>query len=100
MYGLSVCLGAVLHVDNEHATTGVSNVADNPVIPHPVAPEAALIVAQRFTEAPRIVIRGDAVIHIVEYFLLNAPIQALQVFLNPRVIFNYPGQVFYAVGRR
>jgi hypothetical protein len=53
---------------------------------------------QGFSEAARVFLRGDAAVHVVENFPLHGPINGLQVFLNPWVVFNCPSQGFYEAG--
>ena len=53
---------------------------------------------QGLSKAARVFFRGNAAVHIVENFPLHGPVNGLQVFLNPWVVFNRPDQGFYAIG--
>ena len=84
--------GAVLDVQDEHGGAGIPNLANNPIIPHPITPQPTLVMTQGFTEAPGVFRRGKMVIRVIEDFFLYSTIKGFQIFLHPWVVFNDPGQ--------
>lgn len=94
--GLIVSSGTVLDDQNEHHTALFPNVANNPVIANPLTPQPAKLMTQGLPEAARVFVRGNPGVHVVENFPLHCPVNGLQVFFNPWVVFNRPSQGFCA----
>lgn len=85
---------------DKHRAGLVPNLAEYPVIPNAVAPQPALVMAQRLAEASRVFLRGNAGVHVVEDFPLHGPVNGLQVFLHPWVVLNCPDQGSCVTGWR
>ena len=90
----------VLDGQNERSLDLIANVANNPVIPNPIRPQPTKLMTQRLTEAARVFLRRNPGIHVVENFPLHSPVNRPQVLFNPRVVFNRPGQGYYATDQR
>ena len=86
----------MLDGQNKHEVRLFPNVANNPIIANAVTPQPAKLMTQGLPEAARVFVRGNAGIHVVENFPLHCPVNGLEVFFNPWVVFNRPSQDFYA----
>jgi hypothetical protein len=88
--GLIVSSGTVLDGQNEHHAVLFPNVANSPVIANPITPQPTKLMTQGLPEAARFFFRGNPGVHVVENFPLHFPVNDLQVFFNPCVVFNRP----------
>ena len=94
--GLIVNSGTVLDGQNKHHAGLFSNVANNSVIANTITPQPAKFMTQGLPEAAGVFVGRNADVYVVKNFPLHGAVNHLQVFLNPRVVFNLPGQGFCA----
>ncbi|MFA7347075.1 MAG: hypothetical protein WCZ86_04880, partial [Desulfurivibrionaceae bacterium] len=69
------------------------NIADYPIIPYSIPPQAALVANQGFPPRTRIVQYGNLVLKVIQYLLLPNPVDLFQLPLGALKKFNAPSQV-------
>ena len=94
--GLIVSSGTVVDGQNKHHAGLFPNVANNSVIANAITPQPAKFMTQGLPEAAGVFVGCNAGVHVVKNFPLHGAVNRLQVFLNPRVVFNRPDQGFRA----
>ena len=81
---------------DQHHDPFLLNFTDDSVIPDSVSPEPLPGVAQRFTKALGIAGGPNPRLHVVEDLFLDALGETAQILLDPRIVFNCPGQGSFA----
>ena len=71
---------AVTDGDDEDDEFGLLKLANDAEVKEAVTPQTKLAVAKRFAERSRIIGIGDALVHIVQNFTLNLPVELFEVF--------------------
>jgi hypothetical protein len=53
--------------------------ADNAVVPHSIPPQSKLASSKRFAKVARVFRSRDPIVHVIEYFPLDRPVEPLQI---------------------